>query len=76
MPDKQMSLDEKKAEFLSFCIENYKLKLGAVSGAKISEYFDEYGVLDFLLENYDLLHTLGCARLMDEIERFLKKRGA
>ena len=49
------------------------MKLG-VSGAKVAEYFEEMGLLDFLLENYDLLHTLGKAQLFDEIKRFLDKR--
>jgi len=71
-----MSGVEKRAEFLAFCIENYKMKLGEVSGTKVADFFAEYGVLDFLLENYDLLHTLGKDQLMEEIERFLKKRGA
>ena len=47
--DESMNIDEMKAEFLSFCIEAYKNKLG-VSGAKVAEYFDETGTLDFLLE--------------------------
>ena len=68
-----MTLDEMKAEFISFCIEAYKMKLG-VSGAKVAGYFEEMGLLDFLLENYDLLHTLGKAQLLDEIKRFLDKR--
>ena len=68
-----MNIDEVKAEFLSFAIEVYKIKLG-VSGAKVAEYFDETGTLDFLLENYDLLHTIGKEQLLSEIERFLSKR--
>ena len=71
--DESMNIDEMKAEFLSFCIEAYKNKLG-VSGAKVAEYFDETGTLDFLLENYDLLHTLGKEQLLAEIERFLSNR--
>ena len=69
-----INLDEMKAEFLSFCIEAYKNNLG-VSGAKVAEYFDETGTLDFLFDNYDLLHTLGKEQLLAEIERFLSKRG-
>ena len=68
-----INLDEMKAEFLSFCIETYKMKLG-ISGAKVAEYFDETGTLDFLLEHYDLLHTIGKEQLLAEIERFLSKR--
>ena len=68
-----MNNDEMKAEFLSFAIEAYKNKLG-VSGAKVAEYFEETGILDFLLENYDLLHTIGKEQLLSEIERFLTRR--
>ena len=68
-----VNLDEMKAEFLSFAIEAYKTKLG-VSGAKVAEYFEETGTLDFLLQNYDLLHTLEREQLLAEIERFLSKR--
>ena len=32
------------------------------------------GTLDFLLENYDLLHTIGKEQLLSEIERFLTQR--
>ena len=65
--------DEKVAEFLSFCIEVYKNML-SVSGSKVAEYFEEMGLLDFLLENYDVLHTLGRKQLLGEMERFLEKR--
>lgn len=39
MEQDQMTLDEKKAEFIAFCIEIYKMKLGKVPGAKVAEYF-------------------------------------
>ena len=68
-----ISRDEMKTEFLAFCIEAYKAKLG-VSGAKVSEYFEDTGLLDFLLENYDVLHTVGREQLIVEIERFLSGR--
>ncbi len=68
-----ISRDEMKTEFLAFCIEAYKTKLG-VSGAKVSEYFEDTGLLDFLLENYDMLHTLGREQLIVEMERFLTNR--
>ena len=66
--------DEMKAEFLSFCIETFKMKLG-VSGAKVADYFEDSGLLDYLLANYDMLHTLGRAQLLGEMEEYLAKRG-
>ncbi|MBP5531992.1 MAG: DUF3791 domain-containing protein [Lentisphaeria bacterium] len=68
-----ISRDEMETEFLAFCIEAYKAKLG-VSGAKVSEYFEDTGLLDFLLENYDVLHTVGREQLIVEMERFLSGR--
>ncbi len=68
-----VTLDEMKAEFMAFCIEAYKTKLG-VSGAKVAEYFEDTGLLDFLQENYDILHTLGRNQLIGEMERFLVRR--
>ena len=68
-----VSPDEMKAEFMAFCIEAYKMKLG-VSGAKVAEYFEDTGLLDFLLENYDMLHILGREQLIGEMERFLAPR--
>ncbi len=68
-----MTMDEMKAEFMAFCIEAYKTKLG-VSGAKVAEYFEDTGLLDFLQENYDILHTLGRNQLIGEMERFLVRR--
>ncbi len=70
-----VSPDEMKAEFIAFCIEAYKMKLG-VSGAKVAEYFEDTGLLDFLLENYDMLHTLGREQLLGEMDDFLVKREA
>ena len=68
-----VSQDEMKTEFLAFCIEAYKAKLG-VSGAKVAEYFEDTGLLDFLLDNYEALHTVGREQLIAEVERFLAGR--
>ncbi len=76
MEQKKMTLEEKKAEFAAFVIESYKMKLGGVSGSKVAEYFSDYGVLDFLWENYDMLHTLGREQILAEVEKTLKAGGA
>ncbi len=75
MEQENITLEEKKAEFAAFVIESYKMKLGGVSGSKVAEYFSDYGVLDFLLENYDMLHTLGREQILAEVEYFLKAEG-
>ena len=44
--------------FISFCIEQYKHEMG-VSGSEVMDLFDRSGLLDYLSENYEVLHTQG-----------------
>ncbi len=71
-----MSSAVKKAEFLSFAIENYKINNKSNSGEMIAKLFNTFGVDNFLIQNYDILHTLGKKQILEEIEVYLKKRGA
>ena len=65
---------EKIIEFISFSIENFKVKYN-IEGEKTANLFYESGVLDFLTEGYDLLHTQSCDYILDEIKLFLENRG-
>ena len=64
------SPDEKLAEFIAFCIEIFKMRRN-VPGREVAELFEATGLLDFLFENYDMLHTIGKNQLLFEMERFL-----
>lgn len=66
--------DEKTFEFISFCIENFKVKF-KMKGKEVANLFYESGVIDFLMESYDLLHTQGKEYILSEIELFLQNRG-
>ena len=66
---------EKKAEFVSSCIEAYKVR-HAMKGADAVNMFEKEGVLDYLIDGYDVLHTQSLEYVIDEIELYLKKRGA
>lgn len=61
------------AYFLSFCIEQYKNAKG-LSGMKAMEKLSRFGVLDYLEENYEVLHTQSRQWLMEEIDDFIEKR--
>jgi len=65
----------KKAEFVSSCIEAYKVR-HAMKGADAANMFEKEGVLDYLIDGYDVLHTQSLEYVIDEIELYLKKRGA
>jgi hypothetical protein len=60
-------------EFVSFCIENYKVK-HKMKGRDVANLFNESGVIDFLMDGYDILHTQGKEYIISEIEAYLKKR--
>lgn len=60
-----------KLEFVAFCIEQYK-KMANKGGSQVERMFRQLGVIDFLLDHYDVLHTQGESAIMNEIEEFIK----
>ena len=48
----------------------------AMKGADAANMFEKEGVLDYLIDGYDVLHTQSLEYVIDEIELYLKKRGA
>ena len=61
------------AYFLSFCIEQYK-EARHLSGAEAAEVFGRYGVLEYLEENFDPLHSQSRQWLLEDIEDFISHR--
>ncbi|MBQ9640191.1 MAG: DUF3791 domain-containing protein [Bacteroidaceae bacterium] len=61
------------AYFLSFCIEQYKAAKH-LSGAEVVETFSQYGVLEYLEEHFEPLHTQSRQWLMEDIEEYIKVR--
>ena len=61
------------AYFLSFCIEQYKTEKG-ISGADAVQVLKLYGVLDYLAEHFDVLHTQSKQWLLADIDEFIQIR--
>lgn len=61
------------AYFLSFCIEQYK-KEKNVSGAEAVRLLNQYGVLEYLKEHFDVLHTQSKQWLLADIDDFINIR--
>lgn len=61
------------AYFISFCIEQYKNKK-KLTGAEAMRQLDEYHVLDYLSEHYDIIHTQSRQWIMEDIDEFIKLR--
>ena len=63
----------KTLEFKTFCFEAYKAA-HKLTGRKTIELFVRYGVLDYLNDCYDVLHTTGRDYIIEDIDLFINAR--
>ena len=64
------------AYFVSFCVELYKTR-HSISGGEAFDLFNQYGVTEYLSNNFDVLHSQGQNWLLSDIDSLiLKKREA
>lgn len=70
----ELNNEEKVIEFASFCIENFKVK-HSITGKEVAILFRQSGVLEFIRNGYEMLHTQGKEYILEEIEIFSKNRG-
>ena len=69
-----MSKEEKDiALFVAFCIEEYGAAKG-MSGEQVLDLFSKYGLVGYLSEFYDVLHTQGRQWLIEEIDEYIEIR--
>jgi Protein of unknown function (DUF3791) len=69
-----MDNQTKILEFIAYCIEMYAAKHNT-SGQLTIERFDKYGVLEYLTDNYEVLHTQGLAYTLSVIEDYITQQG-
>lgn len=69
-----MSERSRVAEFVSFCIEAFANAKG-LSGSDVFRLFDSCGLVGYLDEGYDVLHTQGREWLLADMDEYLKVRG-
>lgn len=70
-----LEYQNQQSYFLTFCIEHYK-HLKNMEGSKVKELFDRTGVSDYLISNYDVLHTQSRQWILEDIESFIENREA
>ena len=64
---------EEKLRFVSFCIEEYKTQHG-MAGGDVVTLFEKYGVTDYLMAGFDVLHSLGREMILGDIDSFIGTR--
>lgn len=65
----------KEMNFSIFCIESYKRHRN-LTGRQTVELFKDYGVFEYIREFYDVLHTTGDSYINNDIDIYLRSRGA
>jgi hypothetical protein len=63
----------KEKLFFIFCAENYR-KLKLMEATEVHSLFQKYDVYNFLIQNYDVLHSQGEDYILHEIEIYIKNR--
>lgn len=61
--------------FLSFCIEQY-MNEKKLNQDEVMVLFSAYGVLDYLMEHFEILHTQSRQWIIEDIDEFIKERKA
>ena len=61
------------AYFLSFCIEQYK-EAKQLHGAEVAEIFSRYGVLEYLEQHFEALHSQSHQWILEDIDEFINLR--
>ena len=60
-------------EFYTYCLENYAIRQ-QISGMRAWVLFKESSADEYVIDNYDLLHTQGMDYVLDDIQRFINRR--
>jgi hypothetical protein len=60
-------------EFYTYCLENYATRK-QISGMRAWVIFKETGADEYVINNYDLLHTQGMDYVLDDIQRFINRK--
>ena len=73
---KQNIEKSRELEFAIFCIENIAAKLG-VSAEKVYDALTERSDIlnDYIIPEYEILHTQGKEYIVDDIIEVMKERG-
>lgn len=69
-------MDKKRQDiafFLAFCIEQY-MNEKRLSHEEAMSLFTEFGVLDYLAEHFEILHTQSRQWIIEDIDEYIKDR--
>ena len=74
-PYKNHVMSQKPFEFVVYIINACSNKWNKAS-SEVYKELKYFGCLDFLTANYEVLHTLSADNVVNDVEEFLRVRGA
>ena len=69
----RIGVDKTVFEFYTYCLESYAIRK-QISGIRAWVIFKESGADEYVINNYDLLHTQGVEYVLDDIQRYINRR--
>ena len=66
-------ISKEEFEFYTYCLENYAIR-NQMSGMRAWVIFKESSADEYVIDNFDLLHTQGLEYVLDDIQRFINRR--
>ena len=65
----------KEANFLIFCIEQYKSAKN-LNGKQVMELFRKYKISEYIVSCFEALHTTGTNYIIEDIDLYIEARQA
>ena len=60
------------AEFIAYCIEEYKAAKG-ITGKEAITLFKKYGIIGYIVTCYGALHTMGGLAIAEDIDSLINE---
>lgn len=65
----------KELPFIIYCIEEYKNQK-QMTGKEVIRLFNKYAVIEYIRSFYEALHVTGNKYIVNDIDLYIKSRGA
>jgi len=62
-----------EGKFLIYCLEMYRATKG-MTGRQAIALFKQYGISDYVISCYEVLHTTGTNYIIEDIDLFIEAR--
>ena len=59
------------AEFIAYCLEEYKAAKG-MTGKEVISLFKQYNIIDYIVSCYGALHTIGGLAITEDIDSLIE----